>query len=194
VLSTIQEIIKKDPFCAVTLTTVAVVLLLGLLIYRCWFKPAEAPKKDAVKPRAIVIFCSDPRFQEKIAEFIKKKLELRPGEFVPISIGGGPASLANTTTRYYDFKFLKDQIEFFSKHLPTIQEIVLIGHEDCGYYNKILKLPGREKSDLSAARNTIGEFCSKPVWLYYARFSSEDRTEIAFDQVLESNTEKAPKP
>jgi hypothetical protein len=182
--STIQELAKKDPFCAVTLGTAAIIIILILIMWHARFDPVKNENSQAVvKPKTLIIFCSDPRFQAEFGKFVRNKLDLRNGEFVPILVGGGPAALANTSTRCYDFKFLKGQIEFFLGHFPTLENIVLAGHEDCGYYHEVLKLPGQEEKDLVAAQKTVATFCSKPVLLYYARFASPDKKEIVFDPV-----------
>ena len=56
-------------------------------------KGTTAPKlyravKDA-KPSAIVICCSDPRFQPAFHEFVEHELGLGDGMTIPIVVGGG---------------------------------------------------------------------------------------------------------
>lgn len=183
-LFALPEIMKTEIFWALILGLAIIALILAMIAWNVWFNPQPIQKKEPTRPKAIIIFCSDPRFQAEFARFIRKKLKLYDGEFVPILIGGGPAVLANITRRCYDFKFLKGQIEFFSSHFPSIKEIVLVGHQDCGYYNKILELPGLEFDDPFMAKQILSTFCSKLIWLYYAEFMSDDQTQITFDPVL----------
>ncbi len=183
-LFALEEIMKTEMFWAPALGATVLILILAIIALNLKFNPPTNQKEEKVKPKTIIVFCSDPRFQAEFAKFVRKRLGLGDGEFVPILTAGGPAAFANTAKRCYDFKFLKGQIEFFSEHFPSIEEIVLVGHQDCGYYNEILELPGQEKEDLIQARRTLGTFWVKSVWLYYAKFSSDDQTQIIFDQVL----------
>jgi carbonic anhydrase len=138
-------------------------------------------------PSTIVIHCCDPRFGLAFRDFIGAKLGLPLCEFVPIVIAGGPAALARETTKSNDFFCLLSQIVFFMRHFKSINKIVLIGHEDCGYYSTIRNRndkKDREKADLPKAASAIDTLLQHvEIELYYARFTDKDQTEIVFEEV-----------
>lgn len=110
------------------------------------------------KPRTLIIRCSDPRFRIAFRDFTSKNLGLAQGEFVPINVGGGPAALAHKQTKSNAFQYLMDQVIFFLGHFRTMTTIVIIGHQDCGYYTTIANHPDktdREKKDLPKAVEAI---------------------------------------
>jgi hypothetical protein len=43
------------------------------------------------KPQAIVVYCSDSRFQRAFREFVGNELHLEEGEYIPMVISGGVA-------------------------------------------------------------------------------------------------------
>lgn len=133
-------------------------------------------------PTTLVIHCSDPRFQVAFGEFIQKGLRLSQGQFVPIIVGGGPASLVHLEMTN-NLSYLNGQIRFFLHHCPNIGRIVVINHEDCGYYKTI---PGRpnEKDDLT---NIVGALTADmgdmEIVAYYARFTDDSHTATAFERL-----------
>ena len=139
------------------------------------------------KPNTIIINCSDPRFKIAFRAFIIEGLELSQGEFVQINVAGGPAALAHRKTKYNGFWYLIDQIRFFLRHFESIKKIVLIGHEDCGFYKTIADHPDKkdpEKKDLPRAIEAIHETLDgREVKSYYASFTDENRAEIVFEEV-----------
>jgi len=139
------------------------------------------------KPGTIIVSCSDPRIRTAIRRFVEEKLKLAQGEFVPINVAGGAAALAHRTKRPGDFFYIRDQIEFFCGHFTSIKRVVIIGHQDCGYYKTILNHPDkddREKKDLPRAAEVITrEIPGVTVDCYYARFLDESHAEIVFEMV-----------
>ena len=112
------------------------------------------------RPTAVVIHCSDPRFQKAFADFITQELHLGPGEYIPLVISGGVGSLAEPLRLPKEFKFIKERIGMFLDRFDTIDRIVLINHEDCRHYESLKEYLGalflrhvptlveRQKSDL----------------------------------------------
>jgi len=142
------------------------------------------------KPTMLRIACSDPRFRIAFKGFTIEHLGFQPGQFVPIDIGGGPAALAHEILLNRDFDFLMSQIKFFLGHFPTIKTVVLIGHQDCGYYKTIPDHPDlkdKEKRDLPRAVNSLRSRLSDDVQVlaYYASLEYE---RIAFEDILELAT------
>lgn len=147
----------------------------------------------APQPTALVIRCGDPRFRIAFLAFISDELGLKQGEFVPITVAGGPAALAHAETRAIDHSFIMKQIGFFLTHFKSIREVIIFGHQDCGYYRTIDFGPtviDREKNDLPKAGRAINEwadafFRDKDIKIlsYYASFDDESKTGIVFETV-----------
>ena len=89
------------------------------------------------KPEAIVIHCSDPRFQAAFEQFIGHELHLAKGHYIPIVVGGGGGVLGHPEQLPKEFKFLKDRLEHYRRVFPTVRRIVLINHEGCRYYDSL---------------------------------------------------------
>ncbi|HEY5909711.1 MAG TPA: hypothetical protein VJA21_03805, partial [Verrucomicrobiae bacterium] len=89
------------------------------------------------KPSAIVIYCSDPRFQPAFREFVEHELGLTDGMTIPIVVGGGAGVLGHPEQLPKEFKFLRERLEQYREIFPTVRRIVLINHEDCRYYESL---------------------------------------------------------
>lgn len=154
----------------------------GYVVNRVKYKAIKTPK-----PTVLRICCSDPRFRIAFRDFTAQKLRLQQGEFVPINVAGGPAALAHQTEKSNDFLYLFSQITFFLRHFPSIRRIIVIGHQDCGYYTTIKGRPGRqhpEKKDLPEAVHSLEViFANITVEAYYASFTDKTHTEIVFEEV-----------
>ena len=150
------------------------------------------------KPDAIVIHCSDPRFQAAFEQFLATELHLEKGQYVPIVVGGGGGVLAHPEQLPKEFKFLKDRLEHYRKVFPTVRRIVLINHEGCRYYESIkgrlLSFVGsRLKSaldeghrDLSLAARVFQHLLAHlgyQLELYFARFADAERSKVVFEKV-----------
>lgn len=144
------------------------------------------------KPTTLIVHCSDPRFQFAFNCFILNDLDLAQGQFVPIVVAGGPASLANPAMAK-EMQFLNEQVVFFLNHFTSIKSVVLINHEDCGFYSKIPnpcdKKENREKDDTpTVAKATADRIASEEiggveVLAFYAKFANADRSEIVFEKM-----------
>jgi hypothetical protein len=149
------------------------------------------------RPLAIVIHCSDPRFQKAFAEFIHGELGLETGEYVPLVVSGGVASLSEPLKLPKEFKFMKERIELFLERFDTIRRIILINHEDCRHYDALKDLFGRiflqrmshisekQRDDLKTVARTLLGLAAPGVGLemYYARLSGVDLKEVVFERV-----------
>ena|SRR6476646_4562559 len=151
------------------------------------------------KPEAIVVHCSDPRFQPAFEQFIQTELKLPKGKYIPLVVGGGASVLAHPEQLPKEFKFLKERFEFYREAFPSIRRLVLINHEDCDYYasaqQKLLSFINPQR--LASARKASGgafAFLSKnflhllahlglTIDLYHAHFTDPARTKIAFEKI-----------
>jgi hypothetical protein len=136
-----------------------------------------------VEIKAIIIACLDPRFHYAFRDFIRDELTLEAPEFVLFAVAGGPGALAHPVKYPDDFSYLQRQINFCLKHFSEVTNIVLIGHEDCGYYNGHINLPGEEKNDLKKAGNFVSVLFGKTVELYYAKFDGSEKSKIVFEDI-----------
>ncbi len=150
------------------------------------------------KPSAIVIYCSDPRFQAAFREFVEHDLGLGDGMTIPIVVGGGAGVLGHPEQLPKEFKFLRERLEQYREIFPTVRRIVLINHEDCRYYetlkSRVLSFLGSrfslarhfEREDLSLVARAFRHFLSHlgyTVDFYYARFADPEHTKIEIEKV-----------
>jgi hypothetical protein len=150
------------------------------------------------KPEAVVVYCSDPRFQPACEQFIALDLGLAKGQYVPLVVGGGIGPFSHPEQLPKEFKFMKERFEFYRDHFPSIRRVVLINHEDCKYYDsikgKLLDWMGGRfhgaarqiREDLPLALSIFDRCLSHlavQVDLYYARFADAERTTVAFDKL-----------
>jgi hypothetical protein len=160
--------------------------------------PREYPVVPESKPDAIVVHCSDPRFQAAFDQFIGSELGLARGKFIPMVIGGGAGVLSHPEQLPKEFKFLKERFEHYRQSFPSIRRVVLINHEDCRYYGalkeKVMSFlgprlpvslaPAREDLPLiSRVFNRLLSHLGVTVELYYAKFSDAAHTRIVFEKI-----------
>jgi len=148
-------------------------------------------------PEAIVVHCSDPRFQRAFAEFIRDELKLQDGSFIPLVISGGVGSLAEPLKLPKEFRFMKERLRMFLERFESIHRLILINHEDCRHYEwlnnyigrlflqRFHNLAERQQADLKkAARLVVGLTSLKlDLELYYARFADTRKSKVVFEKV-----------
>ncbi len=101
---------------------------------------------EAEHPRALAIYCSDGRFTSAVEELLH---HLGHARLDTLTIPGGPALLNPWAASILD----ADQIQRASQFLiraHSIDHIVLLSHENCGYYRQ--KHPGRPAVDVRKAQ------------------------------------------
>jgi len=150
-----------------------------------------------VPPRAIVIHCSDPRFQKAFADFIRTDLGLEEGEYIPLTTPGGVASFSEPFKLPKEFKFMKDRIEFLLENFKTVNRIILINHEDCRHYEQLKSIVGRlflhrvqsmgerQANDLKIVAKMMLDYAvpGLQVELYYARFCAGNTGAVQFEKI-----------
>lgn len=139
--------------------------------------------------KAIVIDCIDPRFPIAFRRFVEEELGLHEGEFVRIEIAGGPAALAHPKDMFNRCRLMLRQMNFSYDHFGTIVRIILIAHQDCGYYSVVPKNGNnqdREKNDLQEAMFLVSLTSPERTRIegYYAFFANKSQTRIAFEKVV----------
>lgn len=151
---------------------------------------------DAV-PEAIVVHCSDPRFQSAFAGFIKNELQLEEGQYIPLVVSGGVGSLSEPFTLPKEFRFMKERLRRFLERFDSINEIILINHEDCRHYDGLRNFIGklflqrfhnmaeRQQADLKKVAKTILDLAARriEIKLYYAKFADASRSKVIFEEV-----------
>jgi hypothetical protein len=156
------------------------------------------PATKETAPDAVVVYCSDPRFQTAFDGFIEKDLGLAKGQFVPLVVAGGANIFTNPLRLPKEFKFLKDRLEFFQEAFSSIKRIVLIGHEDCRYCdsmkNKLFGFAGidfknlleHHKAGLAVLPKMLTGILipGKTIEIYYAKFKDPDQNEIIFEPIM----------
>lgn len=147
--------------------------------------------------RTMVVHCSDPRFGPATDAFLEAELNIKKGEYVPIVVAGGIASLARPLELPKEFKFMKDTLALFFQHFHRMQRVVLIAHEDCKKYaflSSLLKglflkatknVSERQMQDLVETSRTVQLLAGHGVEVerYFAHFADAERTQIAFDRI-----------
>jgi hypothetical protein len=151
------------------------------------------------RPEAIVVCCSDPRFQAAFEAFLGSELGLTKGRFIPLVIAGGAGVLARPERLPKEFKFVKDRFELCHQYFPSLHRVVLINHEDCVYYRWLSgKLAGllldraqglctQPCQDLELIARVFDRLLSHlglSLELYYARFTDDSHAKVVFERVL----------
>jgi len=129
-------------------------------------------KLDTTPPEALVIHCSDPRFQSAFRRFVTEELKLR--NYAPLVVGGAIHPFGAEEFFPKNLKVLWGQIQFFLENM-NIRRIIIINHEDCLWYQKMagfyskLKGPLKAKHDLGpTALRLMSEFTGVSVETYWA--------------------------
>ena len=146
------------------------------------------------EPKAIIIFCGDPRFLAATTSFITEELGFKQGEYLPLSVPGGIASLSEPFALPKDFKVLKEGLQFYLEHMGSITEVILISHEDCRKYHALVEKLGslktikgamaeRQYADLEKVAAVASNLVTRKIAVrrYYARFANEERTQVVFE-------------
>ena len=154
-------------------------------------------------PKALIIRCSDPRFQPAFEDFIGNFLGFRKGEYAPLTIPGCTSSLGEKVDTFLpkNYKIVKEQVETvlenYHDRKPTI---ILINHADCkGYasilgklqkYMKIINIGEKQVDDVKFAMEVIKKIAQRyapqsEFELYFAKIQPDQ--EIVFEDILSGN-------
>jgi carbonic anhydrase len=124
---------------------------------------------------ALVVHCSDPRFQAAFREFVAGELQvLNP---VPIIIPGGIHELVSPV-RIKAARQLWQQLEFMIS-AGKIRRVIIINHEGCQWYAKWNALVRTRVSEdivnhlLAAAQKLLERRLNLSVETYYAKIEND---------------------
>ena len=139
-------------------------------VYQTSFRPAG-------EASAVVIHCSDPRYQPHFQEFLREHLGL--GNYGLLAVPGGPQflTLADYLPKFAwaGWRWVK-----FLTDIAKPRRIILIAHHDCLWYRDGRfslhrgDLRERQVEDLRRVRAAIAERSPDvAIELYYARLEGE---------------------
>jgi len=109
---------------------------------------------EKTDPKALVVQCSDARFQDAFKRFMIDDLGLP--NFYPLAIGGGVHALGAKDTMPDSYTALYGQIKFFIEEVP-LKLVVLINHQDCKWYQGHADLSDFDEDTQAMADLKIGK-------------------------------------
>ena len=140
---------------------------------------------DAKHPHALAMYCSDGRFTEAIENLLR---DLGHARLDTLTIPGGPALLDLTSSGLGAVDVMREAATFLIRG-HGITQVVLLGHEGCGYYKSRYAYESpeamrrRQLQDLNrAARWVRGAHDALSVATYFA---TPDGNRVRFDDVGE---------
>ena len=86
---------------------------------------------------AAAVYCADGRYNDQTDDFLHNHLGLP--RYDRVVIPGGPACLAGHTLAVRERGAFEKQLRFLVES-HQLKRIVLIAHEDCGFYRHLLRL------------------------------------------------------
>ena len=144
------------------------------------------------KPRKILCGCIDPRFSEAFEDFGERELGVNRHEDIVMRVGGALTPLAYPNEMPDRCKYLKKQLQFKCRKFPSIEEFIVLSHEDCAYYGEVPEgvlnhycddTCGIERRDLPLIGSFLEiVFPQKRIRLYHASFV-DNRRHIVFESV-----------
>lgn len=156
------------------------------------FETVYAIEPEA-RPKVLAVHCGDPRFQGPISKFLGS-LGFKDGDYVPLVVGGGVASLTVGDMLPKEAKYLRESIGFYLDHFNEINRIILVNHEDCGKYKALAKslpfflqwtagkMSERQKSDLTKVATALLTQHRVTIETYFATFTDQTHTSVRFEK------------
>ena len=139
---------------------------------------------DADRVHAAAVYCSDGRFGEQVDDLLHEGLGLP--RYDRLAVPGGGACLASHFSTYREEEAALNQLKFLID-AHRLEKVVLIAHEDCGFYSEILRISPlqmetKQHEDLAKAVERVqGLRYGLVVQAYFARKQSDGR--IRFEVV-----------
>jgi hypothetical protein len=125
---------------------------------------------------AAAVYCGDGRFGEHFDDFLHNALQLP--RYDRLALPGGAACLAGHFLASKDEEALIDQLRFLIK-THGLQRVVLIAHQDCGFYLHRLHVSPtqvelKQREDMLAAVRRVHSFAQGlTVDTFFARKQSD---------------------
>lgn len=127
---------------------------------------------DPTHPKALAVYCSDGRFTDAVEELLHS---LGHARLDTLTMPGGPALLHMRAASYSDVDATSRAANFLIRG-HGIQQIVLLAHDNCGYYrhrypaDRAEQVYTRQLDDLRESARVVARMGSQlGVLLYYAR-------------------------
>jgi len=151
---------------------------------------ALGSKIESVETQVLAVHCSDHRFQGALREFLDETLGLK-ANYDLLAVPGGPQCLAETP-HLPKFAWAGRKWFRFLIEAHSLQRVILIAHQDCGWYKWLAEyeahgargLPARERQerDLGHVRDFLtADFPKLCVEMYYAEGNAAG--EVAIEPV-----------
>ena len=138
---------------------------------------------DAKHPHALAMYCSDGRFTEAVEGLLR---DLGHARLDTLTIPGGPALLDMTSSGLSAVDVMREAATFLIRG-HAITQVVLLGHEGCGYYKARFTYESpeamrrRQLHDLSQAAHWVrGAHEGLAVATYFA---TPEGSHVRFDEV-----------
>jgi hypothetical protein len=164
---------------------------------------AESPPKPAnvfraivdPQPQAIVLTCSDPRFQSAFRQFIEERLGLAQGQYIPFTVAGSGGAMGRPDALPKEFKFMRDRFEMLLARYPTPRRLIVVNHEDCAYYRELsqkaaglvkpfhVHLPREDMPRIAAVFPRLLSHLGMQLEMYYARYVEGELAKIAIERI-----------
>ena len=108
---------------------------------------------DSERINAAAVYCSDGRWGEQFDDLLHNTLNLP--RYDRLSVPGGAACLATHFATYREEEGVMEQLRFLID-THALQRVVLIAHQNCGFYTKRLQISplqveSRQREDLKKA-------------------------------------------
>ncbi len=145
------------------------------------FRSAFAPSEQ---PDALVVHCSDPRFQKHFGEFLRSRLGLETYGLIAVPGGAHFLTMLDYLPKFswVGWRWVKFLVDF-----SRPRRLVLIAHDDCRWYKDTRfwqhgdDWKGAALADLGKVRDGFRErFGAITVEAYFARLEGE---EVVFEPV-----------
>jgi hypothetical protein len=121
---------------------------------------------------AAAVYCCDGRYGDHFDDFLHHALKLP--RYDRLALPGGAACLAGHALAFREEESLVEQLRFLIK-THELDRVVLIAHQDCGFYVKKLRvspseIESHQREDMTAAVRRIHSFASNvTVDTFFAR-------------------------
>ena len=131
---------------------------------------------------AAAVYCSDGRYGEQMDDFLHTHLRLP--HYDRVAMPGGCAALASHFVTMREEMALDRQLRFLiASH--KLHTVVLIAHQDCGYYKQIRlrhkTLEAQQFDDLKRSADRIRTFAPELTVVAYMAHKNGDQ--VCFDPV-----------
>lgn len=120
----------------------------------------------------LAVYCADGRYGDQADDLLHYGLKLP--RYDRLVVPGGPADLVHYANAFFEEQAAVGHLELLLRAHP-IRHVVLIAHEDCGYYLhrlqvKAAEMEERQRADLDAAIERVRSLApGVTVSAFYAR-------------------------